>query len=142
MLDLGGVPILGSVLTKLTPRFLIAAGVREAYAAPSQATPEIIDRYYHLMLREGNRRAFVDRMSFRDPTSHESLPEIAQPTLILWGREDRLISVELAERFHADLPNSRLIVYDDIGHLPMEEIPQRSARDARDFLMGFQAIRP
>ena len=42
----------------------------------------------------------------------------------------------LAARFHAEVPNSRLVVYDGVGHLPMEEVPERSARDVRDFLAG------
>ncbi len=47
-----------------------------------------------------------------------------------------LIAVEVAELFHDDLPVSQLIVYDSVGHVPMEEIPTRSARDARSFLVG------
>ncbi len=136
VLDLGGLPVLGRILTRLTPRFLVAAGVREGYADPVQATPDVVDRYYRLLLREGNRQALVDRLTAEEPSNHEAIRTLSQPTLVMWGREDRLIPVELAERFDADLPHSRLIVYDDVGHLPMEEIPRRSARDVRVFLTG------
>ena len=40
-----------------------------------------------------------------------------------------------AERFHRDLPGSRLIIYPGVGHVPMEEIPERSARDLRAFIL-------
>jgi hypothetical protein len=49
---------------------------------------------------------------------------------------DRLIPVEHAERFHRAIPGSALIVYPGVGHLPMEEIPERSAADASRFLLS------
>ncbi|MAT84917.1 MAG: hypothetical protein CMD39_11580 [Gammaproteobacteria bacterium] len=62
------------------------------------------------------------------------LSTLAQPTLILWGRHDTLIGVDVAEQFHAALPDSTLIVYEDLGHVPMEESPRRTAQDVRAFL--------
>ena len=59
---------------------------------------------------------------------------LTQPTLILWGREDSLIAVDLAYQFDAALPLSTLVVYDDVGHVPMEEIPAQSAADVLAFL--------
>ena len=135
VMDLGRIPVLSSVLGKLTPRFLIAAGVREAYGDPSRATPEIIDRYYRLLLREGNRQALLAGLNSERPAELDAIRSISRPTLVMWGREDRLIAVELAERFHQDLPDSELIVYPGIGHVPMEEIPRRSAQDAEAFLL-------
>ena len=43
-----------------------------------------------------------------------------------------------AHRFHRELPDSELVVYDQVGHVPMEEIPVRSARTAEAFLLGGQ----
>ena len=51
------------------------------------------------------------------------------PSLIVWGREDRAIHVGTADVLHALLPNSKVIVMDEIGHLPMIEAPERSADD-------------
>lgn len=137
VLDLATVPVLRDVLTRLTPRFVIAAAVREAYGDPDQPTPELIDRYYRLLLREGNRQALVDALaSEREPDS-DAIRTLTQPTLVMWGTEDRLIPVELAERFHRDLPRSELVIYEGIGHVPMEEIPERSARDVAAFLRDY-----
>ncbi len=135
VMDLGRVPILRGVLSRLTPRFLIAAAVRESYGDPSLVAPALIDRYYELLRRQGNRRAMLTGLNAERPPGHDKIRTINQPTLVMWGTEDRLISVELAERFHGDLPSSELLVYPDIGHVPMEEIPERSARDARAFLL-------
>ena len=56
------------------------------------------------------------------------------PTLIMWGAEDALIPVSVADQFAATLSNNTLVVYEDVGHAPMEEIPERSAADVVNFL--------
>lgn len=52
-------------------------------------------------------------------------PQITCPTLVLWGREDRLLPVDMATELHDLIPGSRLIVWDGIGHCPMLEAPDR-----------------
>lgn len=134
--DLGRVPVLGPLLSKLTPRALVAAGVRQAYGDPSVPSPELIDRYYRLLRRAGNRQALLVALNRERRDDTARIPGITQPTLVMWGEEDQLVPVADAERFHEDLPKSQLVVYPEIGHLPMEETPERSARDATAFLEG------
>ena len=43
---------------------------------------------------------------------------IKQPTLIMWGRQDGLLSLSDGERFKKDIPNSTLIVFEQCGHVP------------------------
>jgi pimeloyl-ACP methyl ester carboxylesterase len=42
---------------------------------------------------------------------------------------------EHAELFNRDIADSRVIMYENVGHLPMQEIPERSAEDLRRFLL-------
>jgi len=51
------------------------------------------------------------------------------------GAEDLWVDPAHAARFDKDIPNSKLIMYEKVGHIPMEEIPERSAMDVRAFLM-------
>ena len=51
----------------------------------------------------------------------ERLAEIAAPTLLVWGSEDRITPPEVAHRFHALLPDSRLTFLPRCGHAPMLE---------------------
>ena len=74
--------------------------------------------------------------SFEEHTP--ALADIQQPTLILWGAEDAWIPVEHAYRFDALLPNSQLIIYPRVGHIPMEEIPEQSVQDLLAFLQKHQ----
>ena len=57
------------------------------------------------------------------------------PTLILWGGRDRLVPLSAARQFHQDIAGSRLMVFDDLGHLPQEEDALRSVAPVRAFLL-------
>jgi pimeloyl-ACP methyl ester carboxylesterase len=52
-------------------------------------------------------------------------PAVACPTLILWGRNDRLLPVAMGDEYHRLIPGSRLEVWDDTGHCAMLEHPRR-----------------
>ncbi len=148
-LDLAKIPGLRSLLTRLTPRFLIRRSMEQVYGDPSRLSEELVERYYLMLRRRGNRQALVDAMSQRVPSStagspistagSRSLADVSQPTLIQWGSKDRWIPVEHGSRFHRILPASSLIIYPDLGHVPMEEDPERTAEDAERFLQSLDA---
>ena len=97
-------------------------------------------RYYELALRAGTRDAILGRFNaWQGPgRQSEDLSVLTQPTLILWGREDSVISVTTADQFQAAMPHSQVIIYDGVGHAPMEEVPERSAEDVRRFLKALK----
>ncbi len=128
-------PVLKNLVTSFMPRFLFARALREAYADDSLITPDLVDRHFRLSLRAGNRRALVDRLAVDEDPRAEKIPEVRQPTLVIWGEEDNWIPARFGHRFHADLPRSELMLYPGVGHVPMEEAPARTARDARAFLL-------
>ena len=64
------------------------------------------------------------------------MPKIAIPTLILWGRQDKLLPVSAADIFKSAIPGAQAIIYDDGGHILQEDLAERSAADARTFLRG------
>ena len=64
----------------------------------------------------------------------ERLPEIACPTLIVWGDRDRLVSVRDADVFADLIPDSRKVIFEDTGHMAMLERPAAFNALLRDFL--------
>lgn len=50
---------------------------------------------------------------------------INQPTLIVWGREDKLIPLSFGERFHQEIKGSQLRIIDNCGHMPHVECPEK-----------------
>lgn len=137
---LAALPGIGDLLAKLTPRSLYRRSLEEVYADDSRVDDALVQRYFELSLREGNREAFLQRVRAASRTNRddptETLAGLTAPTLIQWGGRDEWISPEHARRFATDIPGARLMVYEELGHVPMEEAPARTARDAREFLVG------
>ena len=64
----------------------------------------------------------------------DRLEGIKDPTLIVWGRNDRVVPVPAAFSYQRRIPNSRLEVFDQTGHVPMLERPVRFNRLLDEFL--------
>jgi pimeloyl-ACP methyl ester carboxylesterase len=129
------IPVLNKLLTFITPRSMVKASVENVYADKTKVTEPLVERYFKLTLREGNRQALVDRMTLAlDTTSIHLITNIQQPTLILWGEDDLLIPVNHAHLFHDDLPNDTLVILKNMGHVPMEESPLESLAPILDLM--------
>jgi len=127
-------PILNKLLTFITPRFMAKASVENVYANKSKVTSKLVDRYYELTLRKGNRQALIDRMRSLEVSDTLQIKNITKPTLVLWGAKDLLIPINNAYKFHRDLPNDTLVVIKNVGHVPMEEKPEESLAALNSFL--------
>jgi pimeloyl-ACP methyl ester carboxylesterase len=66
----------------------------------------------------------------------DQLTEVEVPTLIVWGRNDRVVPPQDAVGFAQHLRNSRTVIFDDTGHLPQLERPTRFNRVLETFLAG------
>jgi pimeloyl-ACP methyl ester carboxylesterase len=64
----------------------------------------------------------------------ERLPQIACPTLIVWGEDDHVIPVRDAARFEQLIPDARAVVLPDTGHMAMLERPERFNALLEEFL--------
>jgi pimeloyl-ACP methyl ester carboxylesterase len=130
------IPVLNRVMQYTLARSFVESSVRDVYGDPSRVTPELLDRYFELTLREGNRAALVQRLR-QGPVTDASAKRIAQlklPVLVLWGGRDQLIPPDNAQRFQHDIAGSELIMFDDLGHVPHEEDPLRTVNAIRNFL--------
>ncbi len=130
------IALLSPITENTLPRFTIERDVRSVYGDPSRVTPELIDRYYELALREGNRRALGLRMRESRAIAPERIAKITQPTLILWGGQDRLIPPSNAQQFAKDIKGSKLVMFDKLGHVPQEEEPAVTVAAVQAFLAG------
>jgi len=69
----------------------------------------------------------------------EIFKQINAPTLVIHGEEDNLIEVESSKHFEENIPEVEVKIYSNIGHLPMYEDPERTAKDIRDFIDGISS---
>lgn len=123
------------LLQRVLPRWVIDSSLRNVYGDPSRVTPALVDRYFDLATREGNRAALMARFGALDRAASDApASAITQPTLILWGGRDRLIPPYVGERFHAAIAGSTFVLFDGLGHVPHEEDPAATLVPLRAFL--------
>lgn len=129
-------PVGRSLLRNLDPRPLAGRGLRQAYGDDSLVTPELIDRYVALARAPGHRAILTDpgRRGDAAPVTPETFQAIKVPTLVMVGALDQVIPAERGAGFALGIPGAQLITYADGGHVPMEQLPDRTAQDLRSFL--------
>ena len=133
---LADLPRIDWLVKNTLPRAIVTQTLRSVFADPRKVTPEMVERSYEIALREGNRVALFERARQRQPFGalEHRIPELSLPTLILWGAHDRLTPPDAARRFHAEIVGSKLVIFDELGHVPQEEDPARTVLPVKDFL--------
>ena len=108
---------------------------RPAFHNPRFVTTGFVETKYRLACAPGahqgvlkTRRNIVSLSGFR--IEHVAplqavMRTMQQPTLIIWGRQDRLVPPDHAHILESTLPRSRTILFDDCGHLPQLEQPRQ-----------------
>ncbi|MCC7389805.1 MAG: alpha/beta hydrolase [Phycisphaerales bacterium] len=94
-----------------------------------------LDRAFKELSQRAKARAMV-RLSRSARQNHlgTQMREIAAPTVLIWGRQDVVTPPEAAEQFHQLLPNSRLVWFDQCGHVPMVEKADEFAAELLKFV--------
>lgn len=142
IISFGSNPIIRPFARYTMPRFFVHMAATQAWGDKTKITKEIKDRYFELMMREGNKGATIDVFTeFRKQHKNKDLPagikDIRTPTLVMWGTKDEWLPFSPHfENWKRELPSARFIQYEGAGHTPMEEIPDITARDADLFLSG------
>lgn len=122
--------------TQITPRSVIAQSLRGSVSNQAMVDEAMIDRYWELLRFPGNREATAMRFGrgFADQGAAEQARRIGVPTLILFGKEDRIINPSAAQSFRERIARSEVVLLDGVGHLPMEEAPDATVAAVRSFL--------
>jgi len=129
-------PIMSWFMDHTLPRSMMEQSVKNVFGNPDKVTPELVDRYVAMTRRAGNRAALRQRIKSLDLGDHsEEIKTIHKPTLIIWGGKDQLIPPENASLFERDIAGSKLIMFDDLGHVPQEENPVVTVAAVKIFLM-------
>jgi len=128
-------PLGRKLLKDIDSRPLVAQGLRAAYLDPKLVTPALVDRYVDLARAPGHRDILLGlQTGARRLATAADLSRIHVPTLVMVGQDDRLIPAADGEKFHKAIPGATLILYPGVGHVPMEQIPDRSAADLKAWL--------
>lgn len=104
----------------------------------SLVTPPVIERAYRLRKDYGKARPLWSSLTHISDWENDYAPRLGSvrcPVQIIWGQQDRFISLAAGEDLHRTIPNSRLAVLPETGHLPMWEGPDEVNRLITDFLI-------
>lgn len=132
-------PVLNSIVLYFTPKIIIKKNLEQVYEDDLKITEGLVNRYHEMSLREGNRKAFIDRaktdFNLTDSNNINRLPKVTSPTLIIWGDKDSWIPLENGKQMDNLIPNSELVVIKNSGHVPMEENSIESVELVLEFLI-------
>jgi pimeloyl-ACP methyl ester carboxylesterase len=113
----------------------IRAKTAETFYDPAVATKELVDEVFEIT----NSRVKVIKIialaksAIRNNLGEE-LGQIKVPTLLIWGKNDKVTPPFVAEDFHKLIPNSELAFIDQCGHAPMMEVPKAFNEILEQFL--------
>jgi pimeloyl-ACP methyl ester carboxylesterase len=141
--DLGrhtrGTAVLGRLLPLVAPftyynRAFRKRTLQNGYYDPDLCTDDVVEGYLRPGRICGYLRAVGNTMAAwrKDPPLEPS--SIGQPTLIIWGKADRLLPPSRGERLRDLIPNSRLVLLERAGHLLLEERPEAALEAIFGFL--------
>jgi pimeloyl-ACP methyl ester carboxylesterase len=132
-------PLARMLLRDLDMSSLTRSGLEDSYTDQSFVTDELVQRYVSLSRGPGHRATLLAIMGGdRTEATPELMAQLTMPTLVLWGRDDNLIPVSSAQKFGDTIPNSSIIIYDGVGHLPQEEVAVQSVADVREFMLNVE----
>ena len=130
-------PVARTVLQDLDMTMLIRSGLKDSFADESFVTDEMVERYTTLSRAPDRRAAILKMMSdteARRIATPQLMSQIEVPTLVLHGDQDNLVPVAGGRKFGETIEGATVVIYENVGHLPQEEVIQESLADLRAFL--------
>ena len=107
----------------------------EVFYDPVHVTDEMVEELQRIVSTTRNKLRLVKlARALREFNLYESLPRIAAPTLLIWGKQDTVTPLEVAKVFTDRLPRAQMRVLDQCGHAPNIERPAEFNRIVEEFL--------
>lgn len=109
--------------------------MRRVFYSEKFVTDEIVAEMVSILQNRMNVLNLIHAArSAKKDNLHDLLPQIKCPTLLLWGEDDHVTTMDIAETFHRQIPNSKLITVKGCGHAPMIEHPEWFSEEVGKFL--------
>lgn len=132
------VPRAADVIGYVTPRAFARFMLENDYGDPTRVSEAVVDEWYSMWMREGNRLAMLNLLrQYVSGGVEEKIRSVQVPVLLMWGEKNRRVPVALAYETRALLersPEVKLEILPGIGHMLVQEAPEQSARLIRSYL--------
>ena len=140
-IDVLRMPIIRSIaFALLSDKCRVRLMLKASYCDDKKITADQVSAYAEPLASDGARHALVETAKQLMPPKStidqftSQLSKITVPTLIIWGRKDKIIGLKRGQRLHEDIPNSTIEIIDQCGHIPHEEKPVETTKKLQAFL--------
>lgn len=133
-------PVVASLFLRIAPHFESTHTyfLRRLFGDPRRLRPGTINGYSAPFGIPGTFQQILGSIHGWKRTLQELesvLPNIADvPALLLWGSADKAVSLASSEHLGTLFNNCRMVVFEGVGHVPFEEVPDDFNRTVIDFL--------
>lgn len=131
-------PIIGELgMSLVPPEVQMTRALEIAYHKDEKVTKETVNQYASALHSEGGRHALYHTINSLDPDKAEEFSQryrsLTTPALLLWCEHDKIVPLKFGKRLFNDLPDARIEVIEDCGHIPHEEQPEETLRLIQSF---------
>jgi pimeloyl-ACP methyl ester carboxylesterase len=132
-------PIIGELgMSLVPPEVQMTRALAIAYHRDEKVTAETVNHYASALHSEGGRHALFHTINSLDPDKAEEFSQryrsLTTPALLLWCEHDKIVPLKFGKRLAADLPDARIEVIEECGHIPHEEQPEETLRAIQGFV--------
>ncbi|MEQ8736689.1 MAG: alpha/beta hydrolase [Rhodospirillaceae bacterium] len=135
-----GLPWWINILTYITPQQLFQFMLEGGYGSANEVDAEIVQRWHDMQMGEGHRPAELARTSqYISGDIVSMIKSIQSPTLIMWGEDNPVVTVDQAYEFMDLLesaPEKQLVVFPGLGHMAVLEDPEVTSIAIKEYLEG------
>ena len=133
------VPIINELSLCLTSsNFKSRMTLRKAFFDHSKITEQMVATYGAYLSLPGASQALIKTAKQMIPSNLEEISEryksIDIPVLLIWGENDEIVPLEVGRKLAGHIPNSKLVVVPNCGHIPQEECPNQAIEAMESFL--------
>ena len=136
------IPKAANMIAYVAPPAFTRFMLENDYGDPAKVSDAIVDEWYSMWRREGNRLAMIELLrQYVSGGVEEKIRSVKVPVLLIWGERNKRVPVSLAYETRDLLkksPEVRLEVLPGIGHMLVQEAPLESAAVMRRYLDEFK----
>jgi pimeloyl-ACP methyl ester carboxylesterase len=130
LLKLAAIPVLGEVLAPfmIDSKLLSKVRMKETFAASSHHlidAERVASVMRPLKAKDAHHSVLASARAWDANRIQQDAYLINQPTLLIWGEDDKVVPIHNGQCLYDSILNSRLVVLKDCGHLPQEEKPEK-----------------
>jgi pimeloyl-ACP methyl ester carboxylesterase len=122
-----------AVFKKGMPLYIAKTNMSKIFYDKSKVSEEGLQTNYYSINKEGNFPFMLKLATAGEFPDTAKIAAIKNPTLVIWGLHDEIVPSYHAEKFGRDIEGSKVVVFENCGHVPQIELPEDTYREIINF---------